>query len=30
LAAFDAAFTEINTVADTISQGIMKHFPDKF
>lgn len=28
--AFDDVFTEINTVADTISQGIMKHFPDKF
>jgi len=30
VAAFDDVFTEINTVADTISQGIMKHFPDKF
>src|SRR6266700_2891533 len=30
VAAFDDVFTEINTVADTISQGIMRHFPDKF
>ncbi len=30
VAAFDDVFTEINTVADTISQGIMRQFPDKF
>jgi hypothetical protein len=29
-AAFGDVITEIDTVADTISQGIMKHFPDKF
>jgi hypothetical protein len=28
--AFDDIFTEINTVADTLSSGIMKQFPAKF
>jgi hypothetical protein len=28
--AFDDIFTEINTVADTLSDGIIKQFPDKF
>lgn len=28
--AFDDIFTEINTVADTLSNGIIKQFPDKF
>lgn len=28
--AFDDIFTEINTVADTLSMGIMKQFPAKF
>jgi len=28
--AFDDIFTEINTVADTLTSGIMAQFPDKF
>jgi hypothetical protein len=28
--AFDDIFTEINTVADTLSCGIMAQFPDRF
>ena len=28
--AFDDIFTEINTVADTLSAGIVKQFPDRF
>lgn len=28
--AFDDIFVEINTVADTLTAGIMKQFPDKF
>ncbi len=30
VAAFDDIFTEINTVSDTLSDGIVKQFPDKF
>ena len=30
IAAFDDIFTEIMTVSDTLSEGIIKQFPDKF
>ncbi|HEY4667619.1 MAG TPA: hypothetical protein VIH26_09995 [Anaerolineales bacterium] len=30
VAAFDDIFTEINTVSDALSEGIIKQFPDKF
>ncbi len=30
IAAFDDIFTEILTVSDTLSEGIIKQFPDRF